>query len=240
MRRHFYLVVEAPNEDVVGGVDIREQRYEAAKKNEQRTIHKRDLDTNEQFTETVVSLGYHDFEDEDDYQDRNWLVTLEKLSEIDETHLQDADVEPEMVERKLSQACEEELATDGGQEKRRPLQDRLADMSDEVTEDMDLGEVMYSGRLGYHTFYDKDSDKLLRGSRTVLHMAFDRTLEELWLDEDIIRDNQGEVTPDAVEAELLDQLERFIGDGIGRGFNERFAENVRQVLEDREMAGGEE
>jgi hypothetical protein len=240
MRRHFYLVVDAPDEEVVGGVDIREQRYEAAKKNEQRTIQKRDLDTNEQFTETVVSLGYHDFENEGDYKERNWVVTLRKLNDIDQQHLEDAGLELEMIERKLAQAEEEQVATDGGQEQRRPFQDRLADMSDEFVEDMEMGEVMYSGRLGYHTFYDKESDRLLRGSRTVLHMAFDRTLEELWLDEDIIRDNQGEVTPDAVEAELLEQLEHFIGDGFGRGFNERFAENVRQVLEEREMAGGDE
>jgi hypothetical protein len=116
MRRHFYLVVDARDEDKIGGVDIREQRYEAARKNEQRTIQKRDLDTNEQFTETVVSLGYHDFADEQDYIDRNWLVTLEKLADIDTEHLEAAGLEPEMVERKLAQQREEdqEVATDGG------------------------------------------------------------------------------------------------------------------------------
>lgn len=93
MRRHFYLVVDSPKEDFVGGVDIHDMRYEAAKKNEQRTIRKHNVRTDERFTEEVVSLGYHDFEDEADYDDRVNDVVLEKLQEIDDRHLEAAGVE---------------------------------------------------------------------------------------------------------------------------------------------------
>lgn len=109
MRRHFYLVIEANDESKEGGVDILEQRYERAKKNEQRVIEKRNLETNERFNETVVSLGYYDFENEEDYRERNFLVSLEKLNEIDERHLEDAGLDVEMVKRKLRKAQDDEM-----------------------------------------------------------------------------------------------------------------------------------
>jgi hypothetical protein len=98
MRRHFYLITgNGRNEDRVGGVSIDSTRRPRAKKNEERVSDKRDLDTGETWEEWYVSLGYYDFEDEDDYEENGWDVVQEKLAEIDEEHLEKAGLDPEEV-----------------------------------------------------------------------------------------------------------------------------------------------
>ena len=97
MRRHFYLIIDSPDEDKIGGVDITEQRYVNSEKNTETRLDKRNLDTNETFSDRVVSLGYYDFEDESEYEARAGEVMLEKLGEIDEKHLENAGLDPEEV-----------------------------------------------------------------------------------------------------------------------------------------------
>ncbi|RDZ61410.1 hypothetical protein C5B90_19255 [Haloferax sp. Atlit-12N] len=98
MRKHFYLVVESEkNPDREGGVSIYENQQRPSSKNEQTVHQMRNLETNETWTKTMVSLGYVDFEDEDDYEERAHEKMLEKLAEIDESHLRDAGLDPEEV-----------------------------------------------------------------------------------------------------------------------------------------------
>lgn len=96
MRRYFYLITE--NErypDRVGGVSIEDMRRARAKKNEERVAQKRDLETMETWEERYASLGHHDFEDEDDYEENAVAVMKEKLAEIDESHLRKVGIDPD-------------------------------------------------------------------------------------------------------------------------------------------------
>jgi len=96
-RKHFYLVVDAPDEDRIGGVDITDTRRMVSEKNKQTTQQFRNLETGDTYTEDAVSLGYHDFDDEEDYEERVGEVVTEKLGEVDERHLEDAGLDPKEV-----------------------------------------------------------------------------------------------------------------------------------------------
>lgn len=95
MRKHLYLITEHPNEDYVGLVRATEQTYVRVEKNKEGVVDKRDLDTGETWVEKLVGLGYHDFDGQDDYEKRFSEVAEQKLSEIDEEHLEKAGVELE-------------------------------------------------------------------------------------------------------------------------------------------------
>jgi len=99
VRKHMYLIVDAPDEDIVGNVETVDKRYDQCKKNEQRPVHRRDIETNETWTEQLVALGYYDFESEEAYEDSERFVEVvqQKLSEVDEEHLRAAGLEPDEV-----------------------------------------------------------------------------------------------------------------------------------------------
>lgn len=94
-RKHLYLLVSHPNDAFVGNVVVRDKRYETATKNEERVIDKRNVETGESYAERVVGLGYCDFEDDDDYEERFTEVVQEKLAEIDPEYLEEAGLDPE-------------------------------------------------------------------------------------------------------------------------------------------------
>ena len=114
-------------------------------------------------------------------------------------------------------------------ESRPPIRERLDDMSEEFAGGA-FGEIMLTGRFGFHTFYDHEDDALAAGMTTVLHEAFESTCGELWLGEDIIRENHGEVTPETVAAEFETQFDQF----VGRRFADRMADEIELALRDRE------
>jgi len=99
MRKHLYLITEHPDDELVGNVESRSGRYPRAKKNEERPIDKRNIETGETWEERVVGLGYHDFEDEAAYEDtENFAeVVQDKLGEIDAEHLEAAGLTPSEV-----------------------------------------------------------------------------------------------------------------------------------------------
>lgn len=106
MRKHLYLVVEDDNyPDREGGVQILDSRLTPSSKNEQTVHHMRNFETGEEWTKTLVSMGYVDFADEDEYEDNIGDAIKRKLAEIDEQHLRDAGLDPETA-----------TATDGGGE----------------------------------------------------------------------------------------------------------------------------
>jgi len=72
MRKHFYLITEHEDEDRVGGVSVFDRRLQRPTKNAEAAITV--LDKDEQEFRDVgkqVALGYHDFEDEDAYNDND-------------------------------------------------------------------------------------------------------------------------------------------------------------------------
>ncbi|EMA31706.1 hypothetical protein [Halobiforma nitratireducens] len=81
MRKYLYLVTEHPNEDRVGNIIVTDSpKMTSAEKNKEGVCQKRDLETNETWQFHEVGLGYHDFEDEADYEERIGDVLDEEVS----------------------------------------------------------------------------------------------------------------------------------------------------------------
>jgi hypothetical protein len=118
-----------------------------------------------------------------------------------------------------------------------PIERRLKDISDEIRSGHALGEVAYFGDIGVHTFFDPEGGEMPVGETTLLLMAFDNLTEELWLDEDIVRDHHGEVSAETVAAEVESQCEEFISQF--RAF-ERLAGHVEEVYREFENADNTE
>jgi len=116
------------------------------------------------------------------------------------------------------------------------IEETLMQMNEDVTSD-GLDEVVLSGNIGYHIFADNDADSPLAGFQKQLHIAFDQAVLELWVDEDIVRDYHGEVTPQTICATIEDQMDDFFGFG---GLDEAFLTALgRQMgVEPDVMSGG--
>lgn len=91
-RKYLYLITDHPDETCIGKVEARD-KPRPANKNEQTTFTLRNLDSGEKKgIETVVGLGYHDFQGEDDYRN-NWpSVVKRKLKDIDKQYLEMAGI----------------------------------------------------------------------------------------------------------------------------------------------------
>lgn len=97
VRKHLYLLVSHPDEELEGLIESREKPYPTGKKNEVRRVDKRNLDTGDGFTIKVVGLGYHDFQSADPDGETFTSVAEKKLAEIDDEHLREAGMDPEEV-----------------------------------------------------------------------------------------------------------------------------------------------
>lgn len=113
--------------------------------------------------------------------------------------------------------------------------DALEDITDNVREHGNYGELTMSGDVGFHTFFRPSRTDYGIGTKTALHLAFEQTVQELCIDADIVASNKGEVNPATVAAEAEEQLEHFIGH---HRFFQIFRENLQQVLEDSEERYG--
>lgn len=97
-RKYLFLVIEAPDEDMVGRTRIdHKQPMTSAEKNTVGVREKRDMNTGETWTEREVGLGYADFDSEADYKENIADVVHEKLNEIDAEHIEAAGLDPEEV-----------------------------------------------------------------------------------------------------------------------------------------------
>ena len=96
MRKHLYLITDHPDDDYVGNVEMTTHRHERVTKNEEGPIDRRNMETGELTQYSCVGLGYHDFDDEDDYHENAGDVVQEKLAEIDAKWHEKAGVEPEV------------------------------------------------------------------------------------------------------------------------------------------------
>ena len=96
MRKHLYLITDHPNEDYVGNVEMTGHRYTRVEKNDEGVVDTRNIETGEETTYWCVGLGYHDFDDHDDYEENAADVVQEKLAKIDAKWQEKAGVEPEV------------------------------------------------------------------------------------------------------------------------------------------------
>jgi hypothetical protein len=98
MRKHFYLITEHDDADRVGGIMIMDRRHSRAEKNNPGPLQAFDEEKGEFYTKgQAVGLGYHDFEDEADYEARVNDVIHRKLGVVDEEYLKQAGHDPAEV-----------------------------------------------------------------------------------------------------------------------------------------------
>jgi hypothetical protein len=100
MRKYLSLITEHDDEDLVGKVKATDRPLASVEKNVESPIQR--FDEQRQEFETVgrqVGLGYHDFEDEADYEDRFAEVVKQKLAEIDAEHLEKTGIDSAEVGR---------------------------------------------------------------------------------------------------------------------------------------------
>lgn len=97
MRRHLYLVVDHDkNPGRIGGVKFTDTRIKGVTKNE-RSARPAGDPVNDSDEKVLVGLGYHDFEDEQDFEENAHLVARKKLADIDEKHIMGAGLVPDEV-----------------------------------------------------------------------------------------------------------------------------------------------
>lgn len=97
MRKHFALVTDHDDPDMVGLVKITDSQLPNVLKNEERVCQTLNVDAleNGQMDRgeyRAVGMGYADFEDENDYRDRVPDVIGRKVEELDDAHLEKAGV----------------------------------------------------------------------------------------------------------------------------------------------------
>jgi len=98
MRKHLYLVTEHEDEGRLGGIKIMDCRLSRSKKNAETPIHTFDKEGGKfNVVGKQVSMGYVDFDDEDDYEEKIGDEIKRKLNEIDTKWLEKAGLEPEEV-----------------------------------------------------------------------------------------------------------------------------------------------
>lgn len=83
MRKYFAKVVDADGHPDFNDnhVEIREKPFPTLEKGEEGIVQRRNMDTNEAYEMKMIGLGYHDFEDEDKYEEKLNEVIAEKLDE---------------------------------------------------------------------------------------------------------------------------------------------------------------
>ena len=98
MRKYLYLITEHPDEDVIGKIEAADSPHLGATKNEEIVYTLRNTVSGEVTGEKgVVSIGYADFEDEEEYEQQWPEVIKRKLREIDQSHLEKAGVNLETI-----------------------------------------------------------------------------------------------------------------------------------------------
>ena len=94
MRKHLYLVTEHEEDERVGCVSVMDSAMSRPTKNDEGPILI--LDEDKEGFRVVgkkVGLGYHDFESEDDYEQRAAEVMQAKIRDVDRRWAEKAGVE---------------------------------------------------------------------------------------------------------------------------------------------------
>jgi hypothetical protein len=91
------------------------------------------------------------------------------------------------------------------------------------TEDL---EAILEGDAGFHAFFHTEGVDVTRGAHTAIYQGLYDALEELYVDEELVELRRGEVTPEAVADEVIEQVTREYGVRLG----ERVEGNVRDRI----------
>lgn len=113
--------------------------------------------------------------------------------------------------------------------------------ADERFQESDLGSMTLRGPFGYHTFFTDEDTSISAAFQTALHATIDEVLaRELWVDEDIIEDEYGEVTPENAAKLAIDQMQELTGIRFDSWTEDTFEEQLAEKLNDYTSSGGEE
>jgi hypothetical protein len=134
------------------------------------------------------------------------------------------------------------LDTEGDDDDRALLAEQLDELDDpRVVQDIlkhanedfqqtDLVGMTLRGPVGYHALYSWDSDDLTTPLEVALHIALDEVLEEIWVEDDIVEHNQGDVTPETVAQEYANQIEQMTGIRMDAWADEMFRDELSSAL----------
>ncbi|WP_311171827.1 hypothetical protein [Halobellus ordinarius] len=105
------------------------------------------------------------------------------------------------------------------------------------TEDL---EAILAGDAGFHTFFHTEGVDVTRGVQTAIYQGLYDTLEELYVDEELVEQRHGECTPEAVADEVIEQITHEHGvslsDHVEETIRDRVTGRVRDNIDNR---GGE-
>lgn len=98
MRKYLYLITQHSSDALVGKIEATDSPQPGASKNEEIVYPVRNIESGEVSGEKgLVSLGFADFESEEEYEQSWPEVAKEKLREIDQSHLEKAGLSPEEI-----------------------------------------------------------------------------------------------------------------------------------------------
>jgi len=98
--------------------------------------------------------------------------------------------------------------------------------ADQFEAEYDDLEAILAGDIGFHCYFVADGDNVCRGATTAVFQALSERMEELHIDDETVKYNQGAVSPTAVADEVLSQLEAHTGLGLGEWTREMIREQV--------------
>ena len=96
-RQYLYLITDHPDREHIGRVEFAPTAHTNGEKNEERTIHIRNLKTGDSYEYQCVGMGFHDFETEAASNDPDVALEViqEKMDDLDEKWLEKAGVDDE-------------------------------------------------------------------------------------------------------------------------------------------------
>lgn len=85
MRRHFARVTDGDGHPDLreGLLEVRSKPFPTLKKGEERVSHRLNRETGEEYDVKMVYLGYHDFENQEEYEQSLQEVVEQKMDEVD-------------------------------------------------------------------------------------------------------------------------------------------------------------
>jgi hypothetical protein len=111
--------------------------------------------------------------------------------------------------------------------------DEVEQLNEQFQSEASYGGVSLNGIAGFHSLFNHDAGINFAG-HTALHAALDEVLMEVALDPDIVEQNHGEVTPEAMAEDLQEQLTQFtqIGAPFARRLTSEFESKLQGYEED--------
>lgn len=116
----------------------------------------------------------------------------------------------------------------------------LKQNADRFEDEYDDLEAVLEGDIGFHAYFTSGGPDPTRGAITAIYQGIYDELEEVSIDAEIVELYHGEVTPETVRREIINQLDEFtylpenLCEAIGDRVEERVEKNLRQQEADED------